>query len=186
MGKKLRFMMIAAAMALFSTSAFAEDAASDNADNKTEERVSANGSYQFKLSWGVGLQYGLTFTDMANWNDYLLIPSKQNYFNANFVAEHELYVEVSPVEGFRLSAFGGFQSLYISDTGFNYGYAGLEPAFSVRRSFYEFAVGLGIAYGKSWLDSSVNSLDGHGILVRPFIEARFYPCDIFNVDCLLY
>ena len=175
MGKKLRFLMVAAAIALFSTNAVAQD----NQDSAKEERVSANGSYQFRPSWGVGLQYGLTFTDMSNWNDYLLIPARQNYFDVNFVAEHELYVEWTPVEGFRISAFGGYQSLYISDTGFNYGYAGLEPAFSVRRSFYEFAVGIGLGYGKSWLDSKTNDMEGHGLLVRPFVEARFYLCDIF-------
>ncbi len=183
MGKKLRFLLVAAMIALFSTNAMAQDAdeASDSSATTTEKRVSANGSYQFKMSWGVGLQYGLTFTDMSNWNDYLLIPSKQNYFDVDFVADHELYVEITPVEGFRLSAFGGYSSLYISDTGFNYGYAGIEPAFSIRRSFYEFAVGIGLGYGKTWLDSEVNDLEGHGLLVRPFVEARFYPCDIFAI-----
>ena len=177
MGKKLRFLMVAAVIALFSTNAMAQDAASDS--TAKEERVSADGSYQFKPSWGIGLQYGLTFTDMGNWNDYLLVPAKQNYFDVDFVAEHELYIEVTPVEGFRLSFFGGYQSLYITDTGFNYGYGGIEPAFSVRRSFYEFAVGIGVGYGKSWLDSKVNDMEGHGLLVRPFVEARFYPCDVF-------
>ncbi|MBR4984594.1 MAG: OmpA family protein [Proteobacteria bacterium] len=176
MARKFRFLMAAALLMLFSTNAVAEDSGSDSTARK-----SADGSYKFEPSWGVGLQYGLTFTDMQNWNDYLLIPARQNYFDANFVAEHELYVEVTPVEGFRLSAFGGFQSLYISDTGFNYGYGGIEPAFSVRRSFYEFAVGIGLGYGKSWLDSTVNKMEGHGLLVRPFVEARFYPADIFAI-----
>ena len=169
--------MVAAAIALFSTNAMAEEESGDS--SSTEKRVSANGTYEFQLSWGVGLQYGLTFTDMANWNDYLLIPAKMNYFDVDIVADHEIYAEVTPVEGFRISVFGGYQSLYISNTGFNYGYAGVEPAFSVRRSFYEFAVGLGIGYGKSWLDNDNGDIDGHGLLVRPFVEARFYPCDIF-------
>ncbi len=176
MAKKFRFLMAAALLMLFSTNAVAEDSSSD-----AKARTSADGSYAFKPSWGIGLQYGLTFTDMQNWNDYLLIPAKQNYFDANFVAEHELYVEVTPVEGFRLSAFGGFQSLYISNTGFNYGYGGIEPAFSVRRSFYEFAVGIGLGYGKTWLDNDNAKMEGHGLLVRPFVEARFYPADIFAI-----
>ena len=176
MGKKLRFLMVAAAIALFSTSAMAEDTAQDG---KSESRVSANGSYQFKPSWGIGLQYGMTFTDMDNWNSYLLMPARMNYFDVNFVAEHELYVEVTPVEGFRLSVFGGWQNLYITDTGFNYAYGGIEPAFSVRRSFYEFAVGIGVAYGYSWLDSKAHDMNGHGLYLRPFVEARFYPADIF-------
>ena len=176
MGKKLRFLMVAAVIALFSTSAMAQDNAQSD---KSEKRVSANGSYQFKPSWGIGLQYGMTFTDMDNWNDNLLLPARMNYFDVNFIAEHELYIEVTPVEGFRLSAFGGWQNLYITDTGFSYAYGGLEPAFSVRRSFYEFAVGIGVGYGKSWLDSKAHDMDGHGLMLRPFIEARFYPCDIF-------
>lgn len=207
MGKKLRYLLAAAAIALFSADAFAQDttetaeakpvaetqtesveaqpvvaeaeSAQPATKTKKEERVSADGSYKFRPSWGIGLQYGMTFTDMSNWNDYLLKPSRQSYFDVNFVAEHEIYVEYTPVEGFRISAFGGYQSLYTSNPGFNYGYAGLEPAFSVRRSFYEFAVGLGLGYGRSWIDSKVNDYDGHGILVRPFIEARFYLCDIF-------
>ena len=169
--------MVAAVIALFSANtAMADDGDTAGSSNK---RVSKNGDYQFKPSWGIGLQYGMTFTDMSNWNDYLLVPAKQNYFDVNFVAEHELYIEFTPVEGFRLSIFGGWQSLYITDTGFNYAYGGLEPAFSVRRSFYEFAVGIGVGYGYSWLDSKVNDMDGHGLLLRPFVEARFYLCDVF-------
>ena len=219
MGKKLRYMIAAAVIALFATDALAQDAetvagvqepeaaaeATDVADEAVaiadveeteavvdadetteasekvakEERVSADGSYKFIPSWGVGLQYGMTFTDMSNWNDYLLKPSRQSYFDVNLVAEHELYVEWTPIEGLRLSAFGGYQSLYTSNPGFNYGYAGIEPAFSVRRSFYEFAVGLGLGYGRTWIDSKINDYDGHALLVRPFIEARFYLCDIF-------
>ena len=72
MGKKLRFLMVAAVIALFSTNAMAQDAASDS--TAKEERVSADGSYQFKPSWGIGLQYGLTFTDMGNC--YLLTASQ--------------------------------------------------------------------------------------------------------------
>ena len=178
MGKKLRFMLVSAMITLFSTNALAQDA---DKDAPKKERVSANGSYEFKPSWGIGLQYGMTFTEMENWNDYFLHPAHMSGFDVNFVAEHELYVEATPVEGFRISVFGGYQSLYTSDTGFNYGYAGVEPAFSVRRSFYEFAVGLGLGYGKSWLDSSQGDVDGHGLLVRPFVEARFYPCDIFAI-----
>ena len=179
MRKTLRFMVIAAtaAMVMLSTNAMADDG-----EKTTEQRVSANGSYQFKPSWGIGLQYGLTFTEMTNWNDYLLIPGHQNYFDVNFVADHELYVEFTPVEGFRISVMGGFSSLYISDTGFSYAFGGVEPAFSVRRSFYEFAVGLGLGYGYSLLDSdSADDMDGHGLLLRPFVEARFYPCDIFAI-----
>jgi hypothetical protein len=98
----------------------------------------------------------------------------------HFVADHELYGEWTPVEGFRISLFAGYQSLYISDPGFSYIYGGLEPAFSVRRSFYEFAVGLGLAYGGSITDAK-SDVNGHGLLVRPFVEARFYPCDIFAI-----
>ncbi|MCL2326111.1 MAG: OmpA family protein [Proteobacteria bacterium] len=182
MRKTLRYLVVAAAVALLSTNAMAQD----NTD-ASGKRVSADGSYQFKPSWGIGLQYGMTFTDMANWNDYLLKPGRQNYFDVNFVAEHELYGEWTPIEGFRISAFFGYQSLYITNTSFNYIYGGIEPAFSVRRSFYEFAVGLGLAYGYSLLGYEEkagninNDLDGHGILVRPFVEARFYPTDIFAI-----
>ena len=185
MGKRLRFLLVSAMISLFSTNAVAQDDGAAKDGDKAKKRVSANGSYEFKPSWGIGLQYGMTFTEMENWNDYLLKPGGLNWFDVNFVAEHELYVEATPVEGFRISAFGGFQSVYTSKTGFSYGYAGLEPAFSVRRSFYEFAVGIGLAYGKDWLDAKGqwfdDDIEGHGLLVRPFVEARFYPCDIFAI-----
>jgi outer membrane protein OmpA-like peptidoglycan-associated protein len=166
------------AMAMVSTNAFADDG--DQAKPASEKRVSANGNYEFKPSWGIGLQYGLTFTEMENWNDYALKPSHQDFYDVHFVADHELYGEWTPVEGFRISLFAGYQSLYISDPGFSYIYGGLEPAFSVRRSFYEFAVGLGLAYGGSITDAK-SDVNGHGLLVRPFVEARFYPCDIFAI-----
>ena len=73
MAKKFRFLMAAALLMLFSTNAVAEDSSSD-----AKARTSADGSYAFKPSWGIGLQYGLTFTDMQNWNDYLLIPANDS------------------------------------------------------------------------------------------------------------
>ncbi len=176
MRKTLRIAMAAviASLAIFSTNAMADDG--DNA-----QRVSSNGSYEFKPSWGIGLQYGLTFTEMTDYNDNLLIPGRQTYFDVNFVANHELYGEWSPVEGFRISLFAGYQSLYISDTGFSYIYGGIEPAWAARRSFYEFAVGVGLGYGYSLLDSSKGDMAGHGLMVRPFVEARLYPSDIFAI-----
>ena len=130
MGKKLRYMIAAAVIALFATDALAQDAetvagvqepeaaaeATDVADEAVaiadveeteavvdadetteasekvakEERVSADGSYKFIPSWGVGLQYGMTFTDMSNWNDYLLKPSRQSYFDVNLVSAHSV------------------------------------------------------------------------------------------------
>ena len=36
-----------------------------------------------------------------------------------------------------------------------------------------------MGYGRTWIDSKINDYDGHALLVRPFIEARFYLCDIF-------
>ncbi len=173
-----------AAMPFLSTNAIAQDS-EDATPVVKPNRVSANGSYEFKPTWGIGLQYGLTFTELDNFNNYLLLPSKQNYYKVNYVAEHELYGEWSPVEGFRISIFGGWQSAYIKNTGYDYFYGGIEPAFAARRSFYEFAVGLGLAYGGSLYSSESDEMDnglkGHGLMVRPFVEARFYPCDIFAI-----
>ena len=188
MAKKLSILIFAVCAALFSTSAFAEETTDTSADTSakasTEKRVSANGSYEFKPSWGIGIQYGITFTGMDNWSDYLLKPNYLNTFETNsFVADHDLYLEFTPVDGFRISAFGGWQTLYhFEDTGFHYFYGGLEPAWSVRRSFYEFAVGIGIGYGQYWLmNEAVGDTKGHGLLVRPFIEGRLYPCDVFAI-----
>ena len=195
MGKKLRVLLIAACAALFATSAMAEEATTpaatsnsaatadaSQAEKTAQKRESKNGKYEFKRSWGIGLQYGLSFTDLTNWNDYLLTPNGHSKIDGyGFVAEHELYVEVTPVEGFRLSAFGGWQSPYIfENTGFHYFYGGIEPAWSIRRSFYEFAVGLGIGYGQYMLKAASDAT-GHGLLLRPFIEGRLYPCDIFAI-----
>ena len=174
MRKCLRLAMAAviASLAMVSTNAVADD-------EVKAQRVSANGSYEFQPSWGIGLQYGLTFTEMTDYNENLLIPGRQSYFDANFVASHELYGEWSPVEGFRISLFAGYQSLYLSDTGFSYIYGGIEPAWAARRSFYEFAVGVGLGYGYSLVDSSKGDMDGHGLMVRPFVESRFYLNEIF-------
>ena len=163
---------VIASLAMVSTNAVADD-------EVKAQRVSANGSYEFQPSWGIGLQYGLTFTEMTDYNENLLIPGRQSYFDANFVASHELYGEWSPVEGFRISLFAGYQSLYLSDTGFSYIYGGIEPAWAARRSFYEFAVGVGLGYGYSLVDSSKGDMDGHGLMVRPFVESRFYLNEIF-------
>ena len=172
---------MAAALAAMTT--FSTVAVADNGDGGASlpPRVSADGQYTFKPSWGVGLQYGVTFTDMDNWNKHLLIPGATNTYDVDVLAHHELYGEWTPVEGFRMSVFGGYQSLYITKTGFGYYYGGIEPAWSARRSFYEMAVGLGVAYGGSMVDTNHGDMNGHGLMLRPFVEARFYPSDIFAI-----
>ena len=176
----LRLLMVAAltAMTAFSSVAVAETKGSGTT---LPPRVSANGSYQFVPSWGFGIQYGVTFTDMDNWNRNLLIPGAMNLYDVDVLANHELYGELSPIEGLRLSIFGGYQSLYIKETGFSYYYGGIEPAWAARRSFFEMAVGVGIGYGGSTVDTDHGNLSGHGLMLRPFLEARFYPSDIAAV-----
>ena len=178
--KKLRLLMMTAlaTMTTFSTVAVAE---TGNGGTSLPERVSANGKYEFKPSWGIGIQYGVTFTDLDNWNRNLLIPGATNTYDVDVLVNHELYGEWSPVEGFRMSIFGGYQSLYIKETGFSYYYGGIEPAWAARRSFYELAVGLGVGYGGSTVDTNHGDMNGHGLMLRPFVEARFYPSEIFAI-----
>ena len=93
MKKNLRFLLVAALATMFSTAAMAQDEQNDAA--AAAPRVSANGSYQFKPSWGIGLQYGMTFTDLQNWNDYLLVPGHMNYFDVNWLNLRRLRVSDS-------------------------------------------------------------------------------------------
>ena len=177
MMKKLGLCVVAACMAFLATNAMAEEVTTEAQEPSVEQTSRA---YAFKPSWGIGLQYGMTFTEMDSWNSYLM-DQNGHHFKTRFSGEHDLYIEVTPVEGFRISAFGGWTSVYKWDPGYDYFYGGIEPAWSVRRSFYELAAGLGVGYGQYRLSTAQSEKKGHGLLLRPFIEGRVYPCDFMAI-----
>ncbi len=159
----------------------AQESAAPESSPELEIPASAHGSYEWKMSWGGGLEYGLFFTNLDRWNTHIINPASLNTFDTSFLAAHELAIEIAPVEGLRVSAFGGLMTSYGSDPGLDIFYFGLEPAFTVRRSIWEFAVGAGIGYGGVSLRLADHDGSGGSLLVRPFVEARVYPTDFMAV-----
>jgi len=157
----------------------AEDTKKDG-DTKDEKKVSADGSYEWKMSWGGGFELGVFFTELNRWNTHILNPNEEKPFDLSMMIAHDLAFEVSPVEGLRLSLFGGFTTSYTANPGLDAYYIGLEPAFTVRRGIVEFAAGAGVGYGGVTLwTNNVSAGDSSILLARPFLETRLYPADFY-------
>ena len=155
-----------------------EEKKSDEKEEKKddeEERKSEHGDYEFKRSYGGGLEFGLFFSPFERWNTSLLEPNNEAQFDTDVALNLDLAFEVTPIEGARFTLFGGMQGTGTNNPGLSALYFGLEPAFAFRRERWELAVGTGIGVGRLdlTLDSGAGARTGL-VLARPFIEARTY------------
>ncbi len=156
----------------------AEDAEAAEEEAEEEEEApkeSADGSYEFKRSFGAGVELGLFFTPFERWNNELLSRNGVAEFDTDVALNVDLAVEFSPIEGGRFAVFGGWQSPGTAEPTLNAIYLGLEPAFAFRKSRWELAVGSGFGIGR--LDMALDNgagLQSSLVLLRPFIEARTY------------
>ena len=151
------------------------------AEEKEEKRESEDGAYEWKMSFGGGIDIGLWFNDYERWQScpdegfcYLLgtndlTPDKSTTFN------FDLAIEASLLEGTRLSIFGGLQSPLSSGPAIQALYIGFEPAFAFRRDMWEIALGIGIGFGGAKLEyDSGETMNANLTVLRPFIELRRY------------
>ncbi len=167
----------------------AEEAVSEGGGNEDEdERESADGSYEWQASYGIGAEFGIWFTDFERWeicsNDnnttfqedcYLTKPNTTLKTDYSEVFNIDLYLEASLLEGTRFSVFGGIQSPFGSEPSVRALYIGIEPAFAFRRDDWELALGVGVALGTANLEHETGEkLDTTLTLLRPFIELRHY------------
>ena len=153
----------------------AEAKSSASSEEKPAERKSADGTPEFRRYYGGGLEFGLFFTPFERWNTQLLEPNNARRFDTDVAFNLDLALEIAPIEGWRATLFGGWQTSGTSDPNISALYVGLEPAFAFRNTRFEIAVGSGFGIGR--LDMSLE--DGRGaqaglVLLRPFIEARTY------------
>lgn len=159
------------------------DAAKKKVDKKVEEkkkeaRKSAHGSYEWKRSFGGGVEFGLFFTDFGRWNTQLIEPNNVKTFDTTVAPNLDLALEFSPVEGGRFTLFGGIQGPFGGDPSLSARYIGLEPAFAFREGKWELALGLAAGFGSLNMElESGQTLDAGMVLMRPFIEARSYASD---------
>ena len=152
------------------------DEEEDEKDEEDEEdRESEHGEYEFKRSYGGGVEFGLFFSPFERWNAILLEANGEPEFDTDVALNLDLAFEVTPIEGARFAVFGGMQGTGTNNPGLSALYFGLEPAFAFRRERWELAVGTAIGFGR--LDLTLDSGNGARtglILARPFIEARTY------------
>jgi len=154
-----------------------DDGESEEEGEEDDAPKSEHGSYEWKLSWGAGFEYGLFFTELERWNTHLFEPNDVDTVDASFMGVTDFAVEVSPLEGLRLTGFFGIAALYSGPSLLMY-YGGLEPAFAVRRGIWELAAGVGVGGGAISLETDNDgSGDGTLLMVRPFLEPRVYPTE---------
>ena len=165
------------------------DAKADEAKKKVEAKAaeakkaakkSADGSPQWKRSFGAGLELGTFFTSFGRYNAKLLEPNGLAQFDTDVALNLDLAFEISPLEGTRFTVFGGAQGPFTGDPSISALYAGVEPAFAYRRDKWELALGMGIGFGA--IDMKLDSgqdLSAGLVLVRPYVEARRYANEMF-------
>src|SRR5690554_723173 len=174
-------LLIASLLAMAPASALAQDgeeageqesaAASD--EGTSEESSAATDTYEWKPSWGAGVEGGIFFNGMDRWNTHLLDGHRE--FDINRIYHFDAAVEASFFEGTRLTLFGGYTTPFVDNPSFSAWYIGLEPAFAFRRDMWEMAIGLGVAMGQAGVEVDPNlSADANIVLLRPFLEVRRY------------
>jgi OmpA-OmpF porin, OOP family len=139
-----------------------------------EARQSSNGAYEWKPSWGGGLEVGFFFTDLERLNKHLLVPSGARGFDTDVALNLDLALEISPFEISRFTLFGGVQSPITDNPNVTAIYVGVEPAFAFRKDMWEVAIGVGVGLGSADIESDTGSATGDLLLMRPFIEGRRY------------
>ncbi len=155
----------------------AEPTVPEEVEEAEETRTSANGSYEWKRSWGAGIQVGYWFQDLDRWNASIADDNKQTPYDVSGIWHFDLAVEASLLENTRISLFGGFESGF-SDPSASAFYGGIEPAFAFRRDMWEVALGIGVGFGSLTSEfPSGASWDASLVLLRPFIEVRRYLSD---------
>jgi outer membrane protein OmpA-like peptidoglycan-associated protein len=152
-----------------------EEAAEEEAAEEEEEPAeSAHGSYEWKPSWGGGVEAGVFFNSLDRWNRNLL-DDQEPVFDTSTIWHFDGAVEASFIEGTRLTFFGGISSPFTDNPSLSAWYLGLEPAFAFRRDRWEMGIGLGAGIGG--IDVSVDpdmSADTALVVLRPFLEVRRY------------
>lgn len=147
----------------------------DQEDGSAEARESAHGEYEWKPSYGAGLEYGLFFSDLGRWNSNLMGPSDAPEFDIGSVSSFNLALEASFLEGSRLTLFAGLDTPFSSNPGLTAVYGGLEPAFAFRRGEWEMALGFGVGLGSVNLNTDAGSEFSAGLVtLRPAFEVRRY------------
>ena len=154
----------------------AEEEAEEAEEEKEEEaKESAHGSYEWKASFGGGLEYGIFFTELERWNTYILDENVAQRLDISSLWYIDLAAEASVLEGTRFSVFGGMQRPFKGDPSVRALYVGLEPAFAFRRDFWELALGIGAGLGSAKLELETGESMNAGLVVlRPFLEVRRY------------
>ena len=159
------------------TSDQGDDEASGEEDNREE---SEHGSYEWKPSYGGGIEYGLFYNSLDRLNLHLLESGNAPPVDARTVSSLTLSAEASLIEGSRITLFAGFEKPFSSNPNVLAVYGGLEPAFAFRRGNWEMALGIGIGIGSVRVSTeSSGSLNAGLVTLRPVIELRRYVDEFF-------
>jgi outer membrane protein OmpA-like peptidoglycan-associated protein len=160
-----------------------DDGASDEDDEDEDKDESEHGSYEWKPSYGFGVEAGFFATRLDRWNEYLLASNDQPEFSTSGLWHFDFAAEGSFFEGTRFAVFGGVSTPFHSDPSLLAFYGGVEPAFAFRRDFWELALGTQIGLGAAQLELESGESANTGLaVVRPFIEVRRY----FNERLAVY
>jgi outer membrane protein OmpA-like peptidoglycan-associated protein len=145
-------------------------------DDEDEDDETEHGSYEWKPSYGFGVEAGVFVTRMERWNRYLLTVNEESEFDTSGIWHFDFAAEGSFFEGTRFGLFGGVASPFHDNPSLLAFYGGVEPAFAFRRDFWEMALGTQVGLGAAQLqvgDDGPSASTGL-VVVRPFLEIRRY------------
>ncbi|TDP76455.1 OmpA family protein [Bradymonas sediminis] len=150
-----------------------EESAAAQTEDAADSSETSTDMYEWKPSWGAGVEAGVFFNGLERWNANLL--DGQREFDTNALYHFDAAVEASLLEGTRLSVFGGYTTPFVDNPSFGAWYIGVEPAFAFRRDMWEMAIGMGVAMGQAGVSVDPDmSADTSLVLLRPFLEVRRY------------
>jgi outer membrane protein OmpA-like peptidoglycan-associated protein len=152
-----------------------DEEAEGEGDEEDDAKESAHGSYEWKPSYGGGLEAGIFFSQLDRWNTYILEENVEPRLDLSSLWYIDIAAEASVLEGTRFSIFGGMQRPFSSNHTLSALYVGFEPAFAFRRDFWELALGIGAGLGSANLETESGGTMSAGLVVlRPFLEVRRY------------
>lgn len=142
-------------------------------DEGSRGELSEHGSYEWKRSWGIGVELGFFPTPLDRWDEYLLKVNDQPTLDTAGAWHADFSAEAAYLEGVRLEIFGGVATPFHGDPSLLAVYGGVAPGFTVRRDAWEMALGgqVGVGVVDLELDEGA-SADAGLVVVRPFVEVR--------------
>ncbi len=140
--------------------------------DEEEDEEEVDEERPFSPTLAIGLETGYFFTDLARFNEYLLVPNDADPFSVISTQHVDLVVESEVVENLRLSILGGMTFAWQDDPSLFGWYVGLEPAFVAGDDVWQMAIGSTVGVGGLRVTAGEDQVATSVTVLRPFLEVR--------------